>query len=69
MIATDAFTHFGRRQASLRRCPHIVIAETPNPLRQLDDASLRERAEALMDEVVWGLTEVDPILWTGIGAC
>ncbi len=56
MIAVDAFAGFGRRQAALKDCPSIVIAETPNPLRQLDEASLRDRALALIDTVVWGLT-------------
>lgn len=56
MIATDTFTNFGRRQASLKRRPHIVIAETPNPIRQLDQVNLRQRAEAMVDTIVWGLT-------------
>jgi|TARA_B100000809_G_scaffold162083_1_gene159386 hypothetical protein len=56
MIATDTFTNFGRRQASLKRQPHLVIAETPNPIRQLDQIDLRQRAEAMLDTVVWGLT-------------
>ncbi len=56
MISTDTFTNFGRRQASLKKQPYVVIAETPNPIRQLDEASLRQRAEAMMDTIVWGLT-------------
>ncbi len=53
MIATDTFTNFGRRQASLKRQPHVVIAETPNPIRQLDQIELRQRAESMLDTVVW----------------
>ena len=56
MIATDTFTNFGRRQASLKKQPHVVIAETPNPIRQLDQGDLRQRAEAMLDTIVWGLT-------------
>ena len=56
MVSTDTFTNFGRRQASLKKQPHVVIAETPNPIRQLDEASIRVRAEAMIDTVVWGLT-------------
>ena len=56
MIATDTFTNFGRRQASLKRQPCVVIAETPNPIRQLDQGNLRQRAEAMLDTIVWGLT-------------
>ncbi len=57
MIATDAFSSFGRRIAATRGLPYVVIAETPNPIRQLDDASLRERALAMIDTVVFGLTQ------------
>ena len=56
MISTDTFTNFGRRQASLKKQPYVVIAETPNPIRQLDEGSIRQRAEAMVDTVVWGLT-------------
>lgn len=56
MISTHTFTNFGRRQASLKRSPYIVIAETPNPIRQLDEESIRERAEAMLDTIIWGLT-------------
>ena len=62
MIATDSFTNFGRRQASLKRRPHIVIAETPNPIRQLDEESLRQRAAAMLDTIVWGLTSPAEII-------
>lgn len=57
MITTDAFTNFGRRLAATKGCPHVVIAETPNPIRQLDEVSLHERALAMIDTVVFGLTQ------------
>lgn len=57
MIATDAFSSFGRRIAATRGLPYVVIAETPNPIRQLDDASLHARALAMIDTVVFGLTQ------------
>ena len=56
MVSTDTFTNFGRRQASLKKQPYIVIADTPNPIRQLDESSIRLRAEAMLDTVIWGLT-------------
>ena len=56
MVSTHTFTNFGRRQAALKRNPHVVIAETPNPIRQLDEESIRQRAEAMLDTVIWGLT-------------
>jgi hypothetical protein len=57
MITTDAFTSFGRRIAATKGCPHVVIAETPNPIRQLDEASINERARAMIETVVFGLTQ------------
>ncbi len=57
MITTDAFTSFGRRIAATKGCPHVVIAETPNPIRQLDEASITERGLAMIDTVVFGLTQ------------
>ena len=56
MISTDTFTNFGRRQASLKKLPYVVIAETPNPIRQLDEGTLRQRAEGMLDTIIWGLT-------------
>ena len=56
MIATDAFTRFARRMASTQGCPYAIIAETPNPIRQLDEAEIRARAEAMMAIVIGGLT-------------
>jgi len=56
MIATDTFTRFGRRMASTQGCPYVIIAETPNPIRQLDEEALRVRAEAMIATVIGGLT-------------
>jgi hypothetical protein len=56
MIATDMFTQFGRRMASTQGCPYAVIAETPNPIRQLDPDALRKRVEAMLPVIVEGLT-------------
>lgn len=56
MIATDTFSRFGRRMASTQGCPYVTIAETPNPIRQLEEAALRVRAEAMIGTVIDGLT-------------
>ena len=57
MITTHTFTNFARRLAATHGCPDVVVAETPNPIRQLDDSSLRERAEAMLDTIIFGLTQ------------
>ena len=57
MIATDTFTAFARRLAATQGCPYVVIAETPNPIRQLDEATLRRRAEAMIETIIDGLTQ------------
>lgn len=57
MITTDAFSSFGRRLAATKGFPFVVIAETPNPIRQLDEESLNQRALAMIDTVVFGLTQ------------
>lgn len=56
MIVTDMFSKFARRMSSTQGFPYVVIAETPNPIRQLDAAALRPRAEAMFQTVVDGLT-------------
>jgi hypothetical protein len=57
MITTHTFTNFARRLAATQGCPYVVIAETPNPIRQLDDTTLRQRAEAMIDTIIYGLTQ------------
>jgi hypothetical protein len=56
MIATDTFTRFARRMASTQGCPYLIVAETPNPIRQLEPGALRVRAEAMIATVIDGLT-------------
>jgi hypothetical protein len=57
MITTNTFTNFARRLAATKGCPYVVIAETPNPIRQLEPAPLRQRAEAMLDTIIFGLTQ------------
>ncbi|MCC6531022.1 MAG: hypothetical protein IT531_00600 [Burkholderiales bacterium] len=42
--------------SSTQGFPYVIIAETPNPIRQLEPEALRPRAEAMMRTVVDGLT-------------
>ncbi|MBI4189412.1 MAG: hypothetical protein HY525_02605 [Betaproteobacteria bacterium] len=56
MIATDTFAKFGRRMASTQGFPYIVIAETKNPIRELDFDALRARVEAMLPTIIDGLT-------------
>ena len=56
MVVTDTFAKFARRMSSTQGFPYVVIAETPNPIRQLDSAALRPRAEAMIQTVIDGLT-------------
>ncbi|MBI3916875.1 MAG: hypothetical protein HY322_07700 [Betaproteobacteria bacterium] len=57
MIATDTFTQFGRRMSSTQGYPYVVIADTPNPIRQLDPETLLARVEAMLPVIVEGLTQ------------
>ncbi|HEY7491094.1 MAG TPA: hypothetical protein VIH59_08310 [Candidatus Tectomicrobia bacterium] len=57
MITTETFTNFARRLAATKGYPDVIIAETPNPLRQLDDVSLQQRAEAMLSSIIAGLTQ------------
>ena len=56
MVVTDTFAKFGRRMSSTQGCPYVVIAETPNPIRQLEPDALRERAQTMLQTVIDGLT-------------
>lgn len=56
MVVTDMFSKFARRMSSTQGFPYVVIAETPNPIRQLDPEALRPRAQAMIQNVVDGLT-------------
>jgi hypothetical protein len=56
MIVTDMFAKFGRRMSSTQGFPYVIIAETPNPIRQLEPEALRPRAEAMLQTIIDGLT-------------
>ena len=56
MVTTDTFSQFARRMAATQGCPYAVIAETPNPVRGLDPAALRVRAEAMLPAIIDGFT-------------
>ena len=56
MIVTDTFAQFGRRMSATQGCPYVTIAQTPNPIRQLEPEALRKRAEAMIDAIIEGLT-------------
>ena len=50
------FSKFARRMSSTQGFPYVVIAETPNPIRQLEPEVLRQRAEAMLPTIIDGLT-------------
>ena len=56
MVVTDTFSKFARRMSSTQDFPYVLIAETPNPIRQLEHDALRARAEQMYQSVVDGLT-------------
>jgi len=56
MVVTDTFAKFARRMSSTQGWPYVIIAETENPIRQLEPQALRVRAEAMMNVVIEGLT-------------
>ena len=56
MVVTDMFAKFARRMSSTQGFPYVIIAETPNPIRQLDAEALRLRAQAMIQTVIDGLT-------------
>jgi len=62
MIVTDMFSKFGRRMSSTQGFPYVIIAETPNPIRQLEPEALRIRAEAMLPTIIEGLTVPGPEL-------
>ncbi|MCZ6876360.1 MAG: hypothetical protein O7G88_22995 [bacterium] len=57
MITTDTFTNFARRLAATQGFPYVVIAETPNPIRQLDEVTLQKRVQGMIDTIIEGLTQ------------
>jgi hypothetical protein len=56
MITTDTFNAFGRRIASTVGCPYVVIAATPNPIRQLEPEAIHARVAVMLPTIVDGLT-------------
>jgi hypothetical protein len=56
MIVTDTFAQFGRRIASTEGCPYVMIAQTPNPIRQLESDAIHARVEAMLPSIIEGLT-------------
>ncbi len=56
MVVTDTFAKFARRMAATQGWPYVIIAETENPIRQLEPEALRARAEAMIGTVIEGLT-------------
>ena len=56
MVVTDTFSKFARRMSSTQGWPYVIIAETENPIRQLEPEALRVRAEAMIGTVIEGLT-------------
>jgi hypothetical protein len=56
MVVTDMFAKFARRMSSTQGFPYVVIAETPNPIRQLEPEALRPRAQAMIQNIIDGLT-------------
>ena len=57
MITTDTFTTFARRLAATQGFPYVVIADTPNPIRQLDEVTLQKRVQGMIDTIIEGLTQ------------
>jgi hypothetical protein len=56
MVSTDTFAVFARRMSATHGFPYVVVAETPNPIRQLEPQALRARAEGMIQTVIDGLT-------------
>lgn len=56
MVVTDTFSKFARRMSSTQGWPYVIIAETGNPIRQLEPDVLRVRAEAMLATIIEGLT-------------
>jgi hypothetical protein len=56
MVVTDTYAKFARRMSSTQGWPYVIIAETENPIRQLEPEALRVRAESMMGVIIDGLT-------------
>ena len=60
MLGTDAFLSLARAQAAKLGLPHLAVALVPHPVGGIDPALVRGKAEAIVDEVLAGLTR-DPV--------
>lgn len=56
MVVTDTFSKFARRMSATQGWPYVTIAQTENPIRQLEPDALRVRAEGMIETIVEGLT-------------
>jgi hypothetical protein len=59
VLGTDAFLSLARAQAAKHGMPHLPVCLVPHPIGGVDPALVRGRAEAIVDEVLAGLTR-DP---------
>ena len=60
MLGTDAFLSLARAQAAKHGLPHLPVCLVSHPIGGVDPALVRGRAEAIVDEVLAGLTR-DPV--------
>jgi hypothetical protein len=59
VLGTDAFLSLARAQAAKKAMPHLPVALIAHPIGGVDPAIVRGKAEAIVDEVLTGLTR-DP---------
>jgi hypothetical protein len=59
VLGTDAFLSLARAQAAKHGMPHLPVSLVSHPIGGVDPALVRGRAEAIVDEVLAGLTR-DP---------
>lgn len=56
-MTTDLFAPLGQRIARGLGMDDLVIVHTPHPVSFLTEPELAERAEEIVDEVIYGLTQ------------
>jgi len=59
VLGTDAFLSLARAQAAKKGMPHLPVSLVAHPIGGVDPATVRRRADAIVDEVLAGLTR-DP---------
>ena len=59
-ICTDAFVETSRSMATMWGAPNYPVIFTEHPIGSLTSAQLRQRAEAIVGEVVSVLTQGSP---------